>query len=149
MAIDYSKWDEEYKVTEESVRDIANGDREYEEVPFGDYEVEITKLELSETKAGEPKLVCWFKILEGKFKNSLIFFNQVITKDFQIHLADEFLRSLDTGIDIEWKGSYGKYATLLDQVFDAIEEQGLEYGLSYSSGKKGYPKFEITEVFAD
>ena len=151
MAFDYSKWDNKYKVSSEDVKELEKNDgkREYEDVPFGQYEVSIKKLELGSSKKGDPMFVCQFKILDGKFKNSIIFMNQLVTTDFQIHMADEFLRSLDSGIEVEWLGSYSKYADLIDSIFDTITEDKLEYALDYSSTDKGYSKFEITDVFGD
>jgi len=43
------------------------------EVPHGTYEVEINKLELGKSKKGDPMFSCWFKILAGEYKGSLIF----------------------------------------------------------------------------
>lgn len=151
MAIDFNKWDKEFKVSSEDVKELEQNTekKEYEDIPFGQYEVKITKLELVSNSKGKPMVVCWFKILDGKFKNSLIFMNQVITEPFQIHIVDEFLRSLDSNVDVEWLGSYSKYADLIDNIFDAITEDKLEYALDYSSTDKGYSKFEITDVFGD
>lgn len=150
MAIDYSMWDNKYKVSSDDVKAIENNDKkDYPEVPYGEYEVKITKLELASNSKGKPMVICWFKILDGKHKNSMIFMNQVVTQDFQIHIINEFLRSLDSGIEVEWLGSYSKYADLIDNIFDAISEDKLEYALEYSSTDKGYGKFEIIDVFGD
>lgn len=150
MAIDYSKWDNKYKVSSDDVKSIEkNNKKDFDKVPYGEYEVSIKKLELISNSNDDPMVVCWFKILDGKFKNSMIFMNQVVTQDFQIHIIDEFLRSLDSGIEVEWLGSYSKYADLIDSIFDTITEEKLEYALDYSSTEKGYGKYKITEVFGD
>lgn len=150
MAIDYSKWDNKYKVSSDDVKSIEkNNKKDFDKVPYGEYEVSIKKLELISNSNDDPMVVCWFKILDGKFKNSMIFMNQVVTQDFQIHIIDEFLRSLDSGIEVEWLGSYSKYADLIDNIFDAITEEKLEYALDYSSTEKGYGKYKITDVFGD
>lgn len=150
MAIDYSKWDNKYKVSSDDVKSIEkNNKKDFDKVPYGEYEVSIKKLELISNSNDDPMVVCWFKILDGKYKNSMIFMNQVVTQDFQIHIIDEFLRSLDSGIEVEWLGSYSKYADLIDNVFDAITEEKLEYALDYSSTEKGYGKYKITDVFGD
>ena len=39
-------------------------------------------------------VTCWMKIVEGEYKGSLIFMNQVVTQGFQIHIVNEFVRSL-------------------------------------------------------
>lgn len=150
MAIDYSKWDNKYKVSSDDVKSIEkNNKKDFDKVPYGEYEVSIKKLELISNSNDDPMVVCWFKILDGKYKNSMIFMNQVVTQDFQIHIIDEFLRSLDSGIEVEWLGSYSKYADLIDSIFDAITEEKLEYALDYSSTEKGYGKYKITDVFGD
>lgn len=150
MAIDYSKWDNKYKVSSDDVKSIEkNNKKDFDKVPYGEYEVSIKKLELISNSNDDPMVVCWFKILDGKFKNSMIFMNQVVTQDFQIHIIDEFLRSLDSGIEVEWLGSYSKYADLIDSIFDTITEEKLEYALDYSSTEKGYGKYKIADVFGD
>lgn len=126
----------------------ANGNGNYEEVPNGNYEVKVDKLELKESKKGDPMVSAWFKILNGKFKNSYIFYNQVINQGFQIHLANELLRSLDSGIDVPSKfEGYSKYNNLILDVAEEIETQKLEYELEYNENKKGFKTFKIKEVF--
>lgn len=148
MALDFSKFDK--KVDLEGLKnDIAdaeeNGGGNFKEVPLGTYEVAITKLELGESKKGDPMVKVWFKIVsEGEFKNSLIFMNQVITQGFQIHIVNEFLRSLETDVDITFE-SYSQYADMLMDVFEEIEGN-YEYGLKYGENK-GFNTFEITDIF--
>lgn len=148
MALDFSKFDK--KVDLEGLKnDIAdaeeNGGGNFKEVPLGTYEVAITKLELGESKKGDPIVKVWFKIVsEGEFKNSLIFMNQVITRGFQIHIVDEFLRSLETDVDITFE-SYSQYADMLMDVFEEIEGN-YEYGLKYGENN-GFNTFEITDIF--
>lgn len=122
----------------------SNGGGDFKEVPHGRYEVSVNKLELTESKKGDPMVSIWFKILTGEYKGSLIFYNQVITQGFQIHLNNELLRSMDSGIDIEFE-SYSQYAQLLMDVHEAIDGN-LEFGLDYGE-KKGFNTFKITDVF--
>lgn len=147
MAIDYSKFDKAIDV-ESLKQDVAeaaeNGGGTRREVPHGTYEVKIEKLELGESKKGDPMFVCWMRILNGEFEKSMIFMYQVVTQGFQIHIANEFLRSLDSGIEIEFN-SYSQYAQLLMDVAEAIDGQ-LEYAVEYGENK-GYNTFKITDVF--
>lgn len=149
MAVDYSKFDKKFDVeglkndVQEAASNGGGGTRE--EVPHDTYEVKIEKLELTESKKGDPMVSCWMRIQEGDFKNSIIFMNQVITQGFQIHIANEFLRSLDSGIDIEFE-SYSQYAQLLMDVHEAIDGE-LEYLVNYDENSKGYNTFTIEEVF--
>lgn len=127
------------------VKDAAENGVSYKEVPHGDYEVSIDKLELVASKAGDPMVSVWFKVLEGEFEGSRIFMNQVIAQGFQIHIVDEFLRSLGTDVNIEFI-TYKQYGNLLMDVMEAIDGN-FEFALSYKEGKKGFSTYEITEVF--
>lgn len=118
---------------------------EYKEVPHGTYEVAIEKLELTESKKHDPMVSIWFKIVgDGEYKNSRLFMNQVITKGFQIHIMNEFLRSLETDVEIEFE-SYKQYNELLMDVFEAVSDH-FEYAVKYGENK-GFNTFEITDVF--
>lgn len=142
--MDFSKFDKQIDLEglKQDIADSANND--FKEVPHGTYEVAITKLELSESKKGDPMVKAWFKILEGEFKNSLVFMNQVVTTGFQIHIVDNFLRSLGTDIAVCFE-SYSQYANLIADVYEAVNGN-FEYALEYGE-KKGFNTFEIKEVF--
>ena len=106
------------------------GTGNYEDVPHGEYIVNIEKMEIKLNKNGVPMLSVWFKVLEGNQANRYIFMNQNIEQDFQIHIANEFLRSLDTGLEIKWPDSktpYDDYADLVLDVHEAYEK--LEFTL--------------------
>lgn len=144
MAIDFSKFDKATDL-EGLKNDIANASNtDFPEVPLGDYEVEITKLELGVSKSDKPMVKVWFKILAGDYKGSLLFMNQVVTEGFQLHIMDEFLRSLESGVPIIFE-SYSQYAELLMDVYEAIEGNK-EYAIEYGE-EKGFSTFKITEVF--
>lgn len=116
----------------------------FEDVPLGNYTVKIDKMEIKESSKGDPMFSCWFRILEGKEKNRLIFMNQLITQGFQIHIVNEFLRSLDTGIDVEWPGDYATYNDLILDVHEACEK--LEFDIKYGENK-GFKTFKVLEVY--
>ena len=135
-------------------QDIENakegGDREFEKAPHGEYEVKLDKLELVATKPtaktpNAPMVSAWFTILEGKYKKSKLFMNQVVTQGFQIHIVNEFLRSMKTDIDIDFV-DYKQYADLLLDVAEFCDSNNLEFAIKYEDNK-GYDKFTITEVF--
>ncbi len=148
MANLWDKFDEaiDTKGLQEDVKEAAeNGTGSFKEVPHGEYEVEVNKMELIASKKGDPMVTIWFKVVSGEYKGSLIFFNQVITQGFQIHIVNELLRSMDTGLDIEFK-TYKQYGNLLMDVMEEIDGQ-LEFALKYGEGKKGFSTYEITDVF--
>lgn len=145
----FEKWNNSID-TEGLKKDIAEaqangGNGEYEKVPHGEYEVKIDKMELRESKKGDPMVTIWFTILSGKYKNSKLFLNQVITRGFQIHIVNELLKSLKTDKNIKF-ANYQQYADLLLDVAEDCDKFGLEFALKYEDNK-GYDKFTITEVF--
>lgn len=145
----WDKFDKEVD-TEGLAADVAtaaeNGSGTYKEVPHGKYEVAVNKMELTASKKGDPMVSIWFKIVsDGEYKGSLIFFNQVITQGFQIHIVNELLRAMDSGVVIEFK-TYKQYGNMLMDVFEAIDGN-LEFGLDYAKGKKDFSTYAITDVF--
>jgi len=147
MANIWEKFDKAIDVEglQKDVQEAAKNGANFREVPHGEYEVKIEKLELVESKAGDPMVTVWFKVLAGDYKGSMIFMNQVITKGFQIHIMNEFLRSLDSGYDVEFR-SYSQYGQLLMDIHEAIDGE-LEYLLKYSEGKKVFSNYEIVDVY--
>ena len=120
------------------------------DVPHGMYEVAIEKLELTTTKtSGKPMVTCWFRVLsEGEYLGQMIFMNQVVSQGFQIHIANEFLRSIADAPDapkITFE-SYSQYAQLIMDVAEYIDGK-FEYALHYGQNPKGYDTFEIEEIF--
>ena len=87
----------------------------------------------------------WFTILEGKYKKSKLFLNQVITQGFQIHIMNTFLKSMGTDLVVEFV-DYKQYADLLLDVAEECDKNNLEFAIKYEDNK-GYDKFTITEVF--
>lgn len=148
--INWDKFDSNVDVEgiNEDLQNNKDNFGEFKEVPIGEYEVRVNQMELTTSKKGDPMLAIRFQILDGPFKNSLVFYNQVLTLGFQIHMANEMLRSFDTGLEIpsEFKG-YSALNELILDVSEEIDAQGLEYALKYDENKKGYKTFEIMEVF--
>ena len=142
-------WNEFDKEMEEIKQNGGTGSGHYDEVPHGEYEVAIEKMELKESKKGDPMLSVWFKILTGEHKGQYIFMNQVVVTPFQSHVVDEFLKSLDTSIEIESltvDHDYKRYSDMINDVYEQVNGH-LEYLLNYSQNKKGYNTFSIIEVY--
>ena len=150
--MDFSKFDKQVDLEglKQDIAEAAENGGDYKEVPAGTYEVKITKIEIGETGQnskvpGSPMVKIWFKILEGEYKNSIIFMNQVITEGFQIHIVDEFLRSLETDVDVYFE-SYSQYNEVLLDVYEAINGK-FEFALEYGENSKGFKTYKITEIF--
>ncbi|WP_282804256.1 DUF669 domain-containing protein [Clostridium tetani] len=149
MANIWDKFDKNIDVEglKADAKEAANNNSDFKEVPHGEYEVEVNKLELRESKKGDPMLSIWFKILNGEYKGSLIFYNQVLSSGFGLHKANEMLRSLDSGIEVEFE-SFSKYNDMLMDIAEAIDGK-LEYALSYTANKKNnnFSEYEIKDIF--
>lgn len=119
----------------------------FETVPHGTYEVEINKMQLKKSKKGDPMLSIWFKILNGQYKGGLIFYNQVLNTGFGLHNANEMLRSLDSGVEIEFV-NFKQYHNMILDVYEAVKGN-LEFALKYTenSKNKDFSNYEITDVF--
>ena len=143
----FEKWNSNVDLAglQKDVKDAQDNKSEYEEIPHGEYEVKIDKMELKSSKKGNPMVSIWFTILEGKYKKSKLFLNQVIVKGFQIHIVNELLKSMKTDLNIEFV-DYKQYAELLLDVAEECDTNNLEFALKYEDNK-GYDKFTITEVF--
>ena len=144
----FEKWNSnvDLKGLQEDVKKAQEENKgEFEKVPYGEYEVKLDKLELKATKKGDPMVSAWFTILEGKYKKSKLFLNQVITQGFQIHIMNTFLKSMGTDLVVEFV-DYKQYADLLLDVAEECDKNNLEFALKYEDNK-GYDKFTITEVF--
>ena len=142
---DFSRFDElvDLDALRDEVEKVSNGSGDFEEVPYDTYEVAIEKMLLKESKSGKPMLSVWWRIVAGDFEGQMLFQNQVIEKPFQIHVSNQLLRSLKTGIEIDFQ-SYSQYARLVDEVRE--EAQKREYALEYVE-KRGYKVFTIVEVY--
>lgn len=144
----FEKWNSnvDLKGLQEDVKKAQEDNKgEFEKVPYGEYEVKLDKLELKATKKGDPMVSAWFTILEGKYKKSKLFLNQVVTQGFQIHIMNTFLKSMGTDLVVEFV-DYKQYADLLLDIAEECDKNNLEFALKYEDNK-GYDKFTITEVF--
>ncbi len=134
------------------VETAASSDGDFVEVPHGDYEVKVTKIELGETgekskTPGMPMAKVWFDILAGDFKGQKIFMNQMLTSGFGIHKMNELLNSLETGIAVQFE-NFQQYADLFKQIFEAVDGKA-EFQLSYGQNNKGYNTYTIVQRFTN
>lgn len=149
----FDQWDSQYDASQIASDVENNKGGDYPEIPSGDYEVSVEKAELKATAKGNPMVSIWFKILNGEYKNQKLFYNQVISADpnkayYGIHSACEFMRSLQTGVDVKFtpKGGFKEWS---NAILDVAEyAQNKEYHLVYENVKDGFDKYEIAEVLS-
>lgn len=121
------------------------GSGDYPEVPVGQYEIKIDKMELKESSKGDPMFSAQFRILAGDHENQCLFMNQVITQGFQIGIVNKFLRSLDVTDDVEFK-DYEQYNNLVMDIMEEVDGK-LEFLLDYRKSKKDFPIYTIKDIF--
>ena len=134
------------------VEAAASKSGDFEEVPHGDYEVKVTKLEIGATgekskTPGMPMAKVWFDILAGEFKGQKIFMNQMLTSGFGIHKMNEFLNSLETGIPVQFE-NFEQYDDLFKQIFAEVDGKA-EYQLAYTANPKNerFSEYHIIQRF--
>ena len=151
MAVNWDEFDKkvDHEALNKDIKSATDNKGEFEEVPTGTYEVKIYKLELAQSKKGSPMGVCWFEILDGKFKKSKIFYYQLVDSGFKINIFNEFLRSLESDINVDWNKSYKDYANMILDVAEEVSAKKLEYALEYGENDKGFKTYKITDVFTD
>lgn len=131
-------------------KDIADQNSktgDFVEVPHGDYEVKIVKIELGQSKSELPMAKVWFEILAGEYKGQKIFMNQMLTKAFGFHKMNEFLNSLETGITVVFE-NFEQYADLFAQIFAEVDGKA-EYQLAYTANPKNekFSDYNIVQRF--
>jgi hypothetical protein len=152
----FDKFDKEIDLDglRRDVQDAEKGGNSgnYEPIPAGTYEVSLTHIELKESKTGKPMVAMRFKILEGRYKNQLIFVNQVISSGFGIHKCNQLLKAMCqyvSTVNVEFE-SYTQYNMLLLDIFQAVNEK-YSFALKQTPNEKNkdFMDFEITEVFEE
>ncbi len=142
---------EALKASQEEIKSNATGD--FEEIPVGKYEVEINKMECKKSKSGNLMVSIWFKILEGNYANSIIFYNGVFHKDYPRHNTAKFLNQLlndgDHVAEINLILKSGDMDTINNFCMDIHEsvDGRFEYLLDYGKSKD-FNTYNIVEVFA-
>lgn len=142
---------EELAASQKEIQDNASGGQR-EEVPVGKYEVKVDKLECKMSKAGNMMISIWFRILEGKFEKSVIFYNGVFHEDWMRHRVAKILSDIvDDGdrtaeINLILKsGSLDEIDNFCMDIHESINDR-LEYLLDYGLSK-GYQTYKIEEVY--
>lgn len=143
---------DDLKASQQEIQTNASGG-DFPEIPVGKYEVKVDKMECKKSKSsGNLMVSIWFKILKGKFANSIIFYNGVFHKDFPRHQTAKFLSDLlddgDRTAEINLILKSNDMATINDFCMDIHEsiDGRLEYLLDYGQSK-GYNTYTIVEVF--
>nr|WP_302596971.1 DUF669 domain-containing protein [uncultured Cellulosilyticum sp.] len=157
MADIFDQWDSEVDKEQlaKDVEEAAQNSSFDAPVPPGKYIGFIKEMELKPTKNNDPMLAVQFKILEGDFKNKILFMNFVMktTVPFLIAKSTHFLSELDVygdKVPVKFDGSFRNFKNEVDQMFKDIQSYGLEFELEYTQTEsKGqtYDNYKVLNTF--
>lgn len=139
------------------VKESSAGNVERKEVPYGDYEVRITKLELGECTfdgeyKGMPEAHVWFRIIgDGEYAGQMLFMNKRLVSvknpsanGFILHRFNEFLESLEADTPVVFE-NFEQYGHLIETIFNEIDGRA-EYQLAFFDNR-GYKDYAIVKRF--
>lgn len=148
----FAKFNEMFDIAglQQDIEKAKTSSGDFVEVPLGDYEVKVVKIDLGVTgenskTPGMPMAKVWFEIVAGAYKGQKIFMNQMLTSGFGIHKMNQFLESLETDSTIIFE-NFDQYEALFREVFAQVDGQA-EYQLHYARNNKGYSVYEIIQKF--
>lgn len=148
----FAKFNEMFDLAglQKDIDSAASNTGDFVDVPFGDYEVKVVKIELGQTgekskNPGMPIAKVWFEVLAGEYKNQKIFMNQMLTSGFGIHKMNQLLESLETGIHVVFE-NFDQYNDLFGMIFNEVDGKA-EYQLHYAQNNKGFSTYEIVQKF--
>ena len=123
----------------------ATGD--FEEVPVGKYEIVPEKIEVTTSKNGNPMTVAWLRIVEGPFRNSMLFNHMVMKEKFGIHRAKEFIHKLEPSSPVKFE-SFTQWDIYIKGVSEEVCCQSsyvMKYGKKKAKNGNEYSTFEIID----
>lgn len=150
MAIDFEKFQQQFPADKmaKAVEEAEENGGGYDKISDGEYRCKVEKMELKESRKGVPMCSIMFRIVAGDFKKHCLFYNRVLagTKNdgFMIKGCNDFLDSLDSGIDVEFK-NWEQYNNLILDIFEAITADKLEYTVSVENDGD-YSNLEIVDI---
>lgn len=151
--MDFSQFDKQIdldqlkKDTDEIKKNGGAGN--FPEIPAGEYMTKVEKLELGATKDGRPMLKAMFRIIDGEYKKSCLFFNRVLfgTKNDANMIAGAmtWLESLEPSEEVG-PIVFNGYSDLAELVMDIAEDiSELQYNVEYDPDD--FNSISIAEVF--
>lgn len=129
----------------EDVKEAEENGGEFEDLPFGKYEVALESIEFKMSKTDKPMIVSTFKVVEGKHENRLIWYNQVVHTAATMAMGLRFINAMKPESEIKFK-SYSQLAEELDEAGKYIPDN-YEFVLDISKNKE-YTNYKIAEVFS-
>ena len=149
MAIDFKKFNQQFPA-DKMKKDLKEAENNSgSNLPDGEYTCKLEKMELGESSKGALMIKAQFRITKGDHKKQCIFKNCVLTgtknDGFMLHKANEFLESLDSGIDVSFE-DWEQYNDLIMDIAEAIQDDDLTYLIVLDTDGK-YQNMEIADIY--
>lgn len=148
MAIDFKKFNEQFPADKMKSAMAEAKENQNSPLPDGEYTARLEKMELGKSKNGALMLKAQFRITEGEHEKRCIFKNQVLTgtknDGFMLIKANEFLESLDSGIQVVFE-DWEQYNDLILDIDEAVQEDKLRYLITLDTDGK-YQNLEIVDI---
>lgn len=148
MAIDFKKFNQQFPADKMKAELKEAKENSGSNLPDGDYTCKLEKMELGESSKGALMIKAMFRIVKGDHKKQCIFKNCVLTgtknDGFMLHKANEFLDSLDSGIDVTFE-DWEQYNDLILDIAEAVQDDGLQYVIGLDTDGK-YQNMEIIDI---
>lgn len=152
MAVDFSAFDDKVDLNALQKEVEESNSTDFEDVPDGEYIVEIEKMELTQTKeAKKPMFAVQFKIKEGEHKGRMFFFNRVIGGNTSAKWTDgQAIKSVITWLEkleTETVPEFVNYSDFAECVLDIFQEVQGNIELEVDYAAKRFNQVSIKEVF--
>lgn len=142
-------------LNEEAINDIesAKTNGTFEPLPDNEYHVRFDKLELTQSKKGNPMVDATMTITEGKYKNRKIFEHFVLVgsegklKGFLVNKCTSFLNSLTNDVKCDLRDGFKKYDENIKKIFEFTQNGVYIVKITTTIGNKGgkFTNYEVLE----
>ena len=148
MAIDFKKFNEQFPADKMKKELKEAKENSGSTLPDGEYTCKLEKMELGESSKGALMIKAQFRITKGDHKKQCIFKNAALTgtknDGFMMVKANEFLESLDSGVDVTFE-DWEQYNDLILDIAEAVQDDGLTYVVGLDTDGK-YQNMEIIDI---
>ena len=148
MSIDFKKFNQQFPADKMKAELKEAKENSGSNLPDGEYTCKLDKMELGESSKGALMIKAQFRITKGDHAKQCIFKNCVLTgtknDGFMLHKANEFLESLDRGIDVTFE-DWEQYNDLILDIAEAVQDDGLTYVIELDTDGK-YQNMNIIDI---
>ena len=134
---------------EKGFKEAENQSSDFEDLPYGKYEVALENIELKQTKEHKkPMITSVFKVIDGNHKGRLIWNNQVVNSGLTMNIGLKFINDMKPDEKVSFSKSTGYTQLDKDLKNAAINiKNSKEFVLEFFKNDRGYDQYTIETVF--